>query len=313
MNRRTASGIMLTLLLIGLLTLRFNVQPVKSDWTWTETIYIRADGSIDPDTAPISTVGDITYALTDNVVGDVPKQSSAIVVERDNIVVDGASYTLQGTAIHYGNTGIDLSGKSNVTIKNMEIKWYYFGIWLDGSSNCNTISGNNITNNKDGIWLDGSPNNTISGNNITNNSFGIWLDSSANNTISGNNVENNADGIELMSSANNTISGNNITNNESGIALLGSSNYNIISGNSITENNWCGIELWSSSNNTISGNNIAENNWCGIALVGSSNCNTISGNNITNNESGIWLDSSSNNSIFHNNLIDNTLQVHMWS
>jgi len=87
MFERTVSGIMLTLLLIGMLTLAFGIQPVKSDWTWTETIYIRADGSVDPPTAPISTVDNITYRLTDNIVGDVPDKSNAIVVERDNIVV----------------------------------------------------------------------------------------------------------------------------------------------------------------------------------------------------------------------------------
>jgi len=48
--RKTVSGIMLTLLLVSMLTLAFNIQSVKANGT----IYIRANGSIDPPTAPIS-------------------------------------------------------------------------------------------------------------------------------------------------------------------------------------------------------------------------------------------------------------------
>ena len=50
MGRKAKSGIILTLLLsISMLTLAFDIQPVKA----SGTIYIRADGSIDPPTAPI--------------------------------------------------------------------------------------------------------------------------------------------------------------------------------------------------------------------------------------------------------------------
>jgi len=131
---KTFSGIMLTLLLISTLTLAFNIQPVKSDWTWTETIYIRADGSVDPPTAPISSVDNITYTLTDNIVGDFPEHSRAIVVERDNIVVDGAEHTLQGTGA-WNSRGIGLTGRINVTIKSVKIKAFFCGISLSSSSN----------------------------------------------------------------------------------------------------------------------------------------------------------------------------------
>jgi hypothetical protein len=53
-------------------------------------IYIRFDGSVDPDAAPILTVDNITYTFTDNVV------NQTIVVQRDDIVIDGAGYILQG-------------------------------------------------------------------------------------------------------------------------------------------------------------------------------------------------------------------------
>ena len=62
LERKAVSGMMLTLLLMGMLTLAFNIQPVKA----SGTIYIRADGSIDPPTAPIQRDGDV-YTFTNNI------------------------------------------------------------------------------------------------------------------------------------------------------------------------------------------------------------------------------------------------------
>ena len=203
------------------------------------TIYIKADGSVEPSTAPISSFDSITYTFTDNIY-------DFIVVRRDNIVVDGSGYTLQGTWV---GTGVNLTRRSNITIKNLKIRAFVSSIWLEDSSN-NSIFGNDITASDDeGIMLYESPNNTISGNNITNNGLSIWLYESPNNTISGNNITNNNNGIYLYGSSNNSISGNNITNNNNGIVLYDSSSNNI-SGNNITNNEY-GIMLYDSSDNFI--------------------------------------------------------------
>ena len=241
-------------------------------------IYIRADGSVDPDTAPISSVDNVTYTFTGNIY-------DSIVVERDNIVVDGAGYTVQGTVGMVN--GIELSGRSNVTIRNMEIKAFYYGILLDSSSN-NYIYGNNITDNTiDGIYLDRSPNNNISENNITNTRW---------------------NGICLQWSTDNIIAENNIANNRIGVSIEGSSNYTSISGNDI-ENNTVGLVFLLSSISSISRNNIA-NNEIGIAFYSSSN-SSVSKNDITNNSLyGIDLHRSSGNTIYRNNFIDNTQHIH---
>ena len=282
MQGKPVSIIILSLLVVSASVLAFYCQPVKSDYAWTETIYIRADGSIQPSTAPISSVDNVTYTLTDNITGNVPDYASAIIIQRDNIIAEGAGHTLNastGWASH--SKGIELTGRSNVTIKNMKITVFYYGIWLN-SSPYNSVSGNNIIRNTFGIYLGSSNNNSISGNNITDNHFGIELDSSSNNSVSGNNITaNNDDGLWLDSSSNNSISGNNIkTNAYDGIQLYSSSNNNSISGNNITDN-YFGIEL-DSSNNSASGNNIA-NNLCGIALLFSSFGNTVYSNNFINN------------------------------
>ena len=218
------------------------------------TIYIKADGSVEPDTAPISSVDNITYTFTDNI-------NDEIVVERDDIVVDGAGHTVQGPG---SGTGIDLSRRKNVTIKNMEIKAFDYGIKLYYSSNNNIIFGNNITENDYyGVRLfEASNNNIIFGNNITENeNSGISLYGSSNdNSISGNQIINNYAGIGFDGSSNNTVFGNNITNNSRwGIVLFKFSNNNTVFGNNITNNSQYGIRLIESSNNSIYHNNFINN------------------------------------------------------
>jgi parallel beta-helix repeat protein len=245
--KRTVSGIMLTLLIISMVTLAFNIQPAKA----SGTIYIRADGSIDPPTAPIITLDNVSYTFADNVY-------DSIVVERDNIVVDGAGYIVQGGR---NGTGLDLSGRCNVTIRDLSINMFYnYGIRLASSFN-NTISGNQIAATNDyGIYVWCSSHNSIYGNNATANSDGIYLWGSSENSIYRNNITANRNqGIMLNNSPNNTIAGNNITaNNGDGIWLGYSSNNNSIHGNNITANGE-GTYIWYSSSNIFHHNNFIDN------------------------------------------------------
>jgi parallel beta-helix repeat protein len=143
------------------------------------------------------------------------------------------------------------------------------------------IIGNNIENNRDGIYLDYSSNNTITSNNIENNGYGIVLYSSSENMITSNNITgNNWHGIYLLSSSNNTITSNNIENNGYGIFLWYSSN-NTITNNNITGNYWEGTWLYLSPSNTITNNTITGNNGIGILLYSSSS-NIVSGNVFVN-------------------------------
>ena len=230
--KKQLSTIFLTLLLTSMLGMALNIQPVKAEWTGT--VYIRADGSIDPSDAPVITYDNVTYTLTDNITSS----ADGIVVERDNIVIDGAGYTLQGTG---SGKGVDLSGRTNVTVQNTQIKNFDDGISLEYNSKYNSVVGNNITaNNWAGIWLIDSSNNSISGNNIANNAYGIYLYySSNNNIVSGNNITANfCHGIVLDSSSNyNSISGNNIYLNVEGMHLI-SSSYNLLHNNTLSGNTY---------------------------------------------------------------------------
>jgi len=202
---------MLILLTIGMVSLAFNIQSTKSEWTGT--VYIRADGSIDPSDAPIITADNITYTLTDNITSS----ADGIIVERSNIIVDGAGYTLQGSG---SGNGFYWTGIGDVTIKNTNIRGFDYGIRLRGSSNNNIIE-NNLLFNYYGIKLDYySDYNNIFRNNIARNFYtGISLGSSSKNSISRNEIFSNDCGVNLCSSFNNIISENNVTRNDVGIQI----------------------------------------------------------------------------------------------
>ncbi len=161
-------------------------------------------------------------------------------IEKGNIVVDGAFHVIEGT-IGGGNiSGIAVLESINVTIENFEL--IVASVRIGPYSSHITIFGNNITGDLSGIGyplsITNAQNNTIYDNNVTNNGGGIGLYNSRGNSIYGNNIiGNNAWGIILSYySGNNTIYGNNIANNFNGIGFDSSSNNNTIYHNNFINN-----------------------------------------------------------------------------
>ena len=247
------------------------------------TTYIRDDGSVEGTITTIETADNVTYTFTDNING-------TILVERNNIVIDGAGYTLRGEG-GLDEVGIRLSGITNVTIQNTQIVNFNVGVYIYAYSSNNTVIGNTLTNNDFAIELDVSSYNTISENILADNDNGIWLDSVI--------------GDDSGSNYNN-INGNNITT--SATTAIGLANYchnNSISGNNMEDHPYYNIEVSSGcSNNSISDNNI-DSGVYGISLESQCDQNSLIGNNITNADAGIYIYRASNNSISGNNIVDN--------
>jgi parallel beta-helix repeat protein len=271
MNRKIISEIVSILLLTGMFA--FSIPSAKA----ITTIYIRADGSIDPPTAPIATVDNVTYTLS----GDIYISGSfndGVVVERDNIVLDGAGFSLQGGAL---STGLNLTSRNNVTIRNVSIEGFRVGLNLVSSFN-NRIVENNFTANDIGVLFDSSSNNTAVGNIVTANAVGT--------------------GFVLFHSNYNNIVGNVMVRNDVGVYLDLSSSYNSIIGNTIMTSEATGIELLSNANyNSIVGNNITGNKYVGIQFF-QSDYNSIVENSMSWNWEDIEFAWSSNNRFWHNNL-----------
>lgn len=100
-------------------------------------IYIRSDGSIEPSTAPIQHTGSI-YTLTDNI------QNCNITIQRNNIILDGAGFSLQGLRDIYNLAAISMTC-TNVTVFNFNISDWNLGIL--GVYDNNTIQSNYFSNN----------------------------------------------------------------------------------------------------------------------------------------------------------------------
>jgi parallel beta-helix repeat protein len=308
-------GLFITLMVI----LNVPVAPSRAKTIMGVTIHIRANGTVDPQNASISSLDNVTYTFSSNI-------TSSIVVEKDNIIIDGNGYSLKGLGDGYG---FYLYRIDNVTIRRTRIEGFMegihlymatdikicentittnngYGVHINFSSNTTTI-GNDITSNKDhGIFLDCSPYNTVSGNILTKNKCGFFLDEAHDNKINGNIIaESSYYGIHMYLSNNNTVANNTIrTSSDDGVCMLKCAD-NYVVGNDIIERNYDGISLENSHTNIIINNNIISSKDDGIELSRSLS-NEICGNNITSNyDEGVFLLYSLNNSLLGNRITKN--------
>lgn len=148
------------------------------------TIFIQPDGAINPQNIPMQRNGD-TYTLVGNLY-------DPILIQKSNVTIDGAGYSLKGTLTEeQKNTepllgtgpnttftvqyiiGIDLDKNvSGVTIKNLNVGNFSVGIYIRTTQN--TLINNKISDNIVGILLSGSSN-IISKNYIDHNKQGLFF------------------------------------------------------------------------------------------------------------------------------------------
>jgi parallel beta-helix repeat protein len=151
------------------------------------TVVILPDGTVYPPTAAITQNGN-TYTLTDNLY-------AAIKIQKSNILLDGAGFTLSGP---YNGTamdawvigvgpnqlpngtlaqyviGIDLASPDvrGVTIENLNVKNFSIGMYIWTQNN--TVAGNGVSDNIVGILLSGQ-NQTVTKNYIADNQRGLFF------------------------------------------------------------------------------------------------------------------------------------------
>jgi len=146
----------------------------------------------------------------------------------------------------------------------IEIFFFKIGIVLGFGSNGNLVKNNDIRGMNIGIAighiLPRQEGNTVIGNTIKNNDEGIAMGYSNNNHIIRNTIYNSSFGGITMDwlSDNNYIVENHIEKGYGGIGLR-TCNNNIILGNTIRDFEYIGIFLWYSANNTIQKNNFINN------------------------------------------------------
>jgi len=160
-----------------------------------QTIYILPDGKVYPSSAPIQANGDI-FTLVANIT--ITLYYDGIVIYRDDTVLDGAGNALIGPNIPESDTTAGVTGLEsvrNVTIQNLVIEYFGYGIRLDSSGN--SICCNHLNKNTIGFRLAGVTNNKIERNTIEDNNIGIGFYDSSNNTIHENYLSNIYFDVEL--------------------------------------------------------------------------------------------------------------------
>ena len=268
-----------------------------------------------------------TYTLSAHVY-------ETIQIDEDNLTLDGAGYTVTGDG---SGCGVYLFARTSVTVKNLTVAGFSYGIQLHNSSsntitannassnsrygiylsrsNSNTVTGNITSDNHEGIFLNDSTNNNLTANTASNNYSGIYLYYNCNdNTLTDNTASKNSHGIYLYNSSGNVFTGNTTNSNSYyGIYLYDNCNNNILTDNSTTWNHSHGIYLYNSSGNTLIGNT-ASRNYPGIYFYYNCNDNVLTGNTISNNYYGIYFNyNCNNNEIYHNNFKDNHTHAYISS
>ncbi len=201
MSRKAVSGIMVTLLLIGMLTLTFNIQPVRAD---PKIIYVDDDNTVGPwegtQENPYQNItSGIEHASTRDTIYVYNGSYYEHVVVSKTVSLIGEDKEI--TTIDGSETGNTVTIDSeNVQVANFTIKNGYFScilVWSSGNIlENNRVLGAGFNATFWGIYLSGS-NNTVLGNSIENSGVGIFLESSSYNKIVQNTVLNNHRGIWL--------------------------------------------------------------------------------------------------------------------
>jgi parallel beta-helix repeat protein len=311
-------GMVLTLLLIGTVTLVVNIQPVKAGTITVPNDYLTIQEAINA-----AYPGDIIYikAGTYNESIYVNKTISLVGENQKTTIIDGSKSNAFSPVVYVFGEDVKNVMIRNFTIRGSNSSW---GIYVTLYSNA-YIENNTITNNSGGILASFSNNNTFVNNTVINNKYeGILFDSSSgnimeNNIINGNTynfgilgscfnhtidtsnlingkpiryLKNQSDLIinsssfpeigylALINCTNITVENLNLTNNYNGILLANTKNSALTS--NTFENNSRGIDITNSSDITIQGNDIINNSWLGISLINSPN-NTFKENHLMSN------------------------------
>ena len=193
---------------------------------------------------------------------EINKTLSLLGEDKETTIIDGGKV---GTVVNITQNSVKITGftirnSSNTPQSELSPPPIDAGILLYHNVHYCNITGNYLTNNKNGIIIFSvSSNNNVFGNKIIDNKYGISLLYSAdNNTISGNEIrENDHAGIYMNQVLGNIISANNITNNNHGILTFEVS-YNKIIENQI-ENNNRGISSGWNAKHIIYHNNFINN------------------------------------------------------
>ncbi len=260
----------------------------------------------------------------------------------DVITINGASnvriegFELRGSGFSYTKelAGIKIESAKNCVLKNNTLARNSFGIYLAASEGCR-VEGNRITgipktetDTGNGIHIWQGSHHVISGNEISESRDGIYFEFVSDSRIDHNHSHDNIRyGLHFMSSNRDAYTGNVFTRNGAGVAVMysrkiemidnefshnqGTAAYglllkeifdSVIRGNRVVDNS-VGIYMEGSNRSAIENNYVARNGWA-LKIMGSCENNVFTNNDF----SGNTFDAATNSSFS-----DNEFRKNHWS
>ena len=224
----------------------------------------------------------------------------------DGIVVRNttASFVIRGVTIHSGGTsrnGIVFQNVTAARIENSTVSYDASGILVSDSSDIALFANAVTLNTWDGIGVFDSRRITMNGNNVTYNRDGVYLNGVSELLFQGNGVWLNAqDGAFLTNVTSVRIEGSTFASNAwAGLHISSASNASLLA-NLAFSNSRDGISIDSIEGLQVRTNTAFSNQGGGIRLYSVSNA-TVSFNDLSaNRDSGIVLEGSRSVTVFHN-------------
>ncbi len=165
---------------------------------------------------------------------DLAINDQILIINTNGVTLDGQGHHIIGDGL---SDGIYIGNSNNLKILNLQISNTRNGIFLNNSSDNTIANVTTVWNTENGIWaIHDSDNNIIK------------------NNLSGFNIQH---GISIGDADNSYIIDNLVTHTKDAIRLE-KANYNTVSGNYVWENRVEGIDLHESSENLIYNNNVFE-------------------------------------------------------
>lgn len=280
----------------------------------------------------------ITKAVTLEGVGfpvlDGGGKNEILTVTASDVKITGFELRHSGVSNLEDYAGIKLSGAERATIQGNRLRQCNFGIYLSKSKDCQVLDNDvrgvpgNEQDTGNGIHLWYCDRVTVRGNDVRDQRDGIYLEFSTESVMEDNSVENNLRyGLHFMFSHGNAYRRNTFQRNGAGVAVMYSRNVEMTSNHfgfnwgdasyglllkdmtdgriadNTFERNTTGIAMHGSNRMTIEHNQFTGNGWA-VQLQSSSSGNTFSKNNFSGNSFDIAADGELSDNKLSNNYWD---------
>ncbi|MFC4553406.1 MULTISPECIES: right-handed parallel beta-helix repeat-containing protein [Halorussus] len=155
------------------------------------------------------------YVLTSDVKngGKTPISKPCIRIAADDVTLDGKGHTLDGRGVSH-TKGITVDGATGVTIRNLEVNDWHYGIYVrNGSAEIREVR---TFSNAYGVKLENASGSTVANNVVEENLIGIYVDPGNGVNVENNEVRGNEVAVKYIDGANAASSGSGSAGSDSG-------------------------------------------------------------------------------------------------